>query len=183
MHNEINQKIQKRLLFEGNDVDTYYTEALYGFACNNWTDPLVLFKLKIYGYYKLKYKWTQEQADWFIENNIHEATFWSDGIREYYYDWGIGKNQITKHNFHFPHLDHKNVASQSHDNRPENMRIRAHRLNEAKGDINSDKERWAVGIDNFKDMGLDTQDKFIIYLVSIKKSNNHLSNLNEDFDN
>jgi hypothetical protein len=69
-------------------------------------------------------------------------------------------------------LDHIIPASigEKPDNRPENFRIRCKRLNESRGNIHTDKERWAVAADQFNDMDVDAQDQFLDYLNSIKKS-------------
>lgn len=167
---EINKAILNRELFSGQEEGTYFNQELYNYFCDNYDDPNLLFKLEIYGYYKSKYKWTKEQADWFIQNNLEESIKWSpDGIKEYYYDWGRGKNLITENVLHFPHLDHIIPREQGGTNAPENMRIRCHRLNTSKSNINSDLERWAVAADQFKDMDADTQEKFIEYLKSVKK--------------
>jgi hypothetical protein len=173
MHNEINKAIQNRELFSGQEEETYHTKELYNYFCDNYNDPNLLFKLEIYGYYKPKYKWTKEQADWFIEKNIHESVKWSpDGVVEYYYDWGRGKNLITDALFHFPHLDHIIPASvgEKPDDRPENFRIRCKRLNESRGNINQDNERWAVIVDQFKDMDASAQQELLKYLVKIGKT-------------
>ena len=172
-YEEINKAILNRELFSGIEEGTYFNQELYNYFCDNYDDPNLLFKIEIYGYYKPKYKWTKEQADWFIENNIHESIKWSpDGVTEYYYDWGRGKNLITDALFHFPHLDHVIPASigEKPNNRPENFRIRCKRLNESRGNIHTDKERWAVAADQFNDMDADSQDQFLNYLHSIKKS-------------
>jgi hypothetical protein len=165
--NEINQAIINRSLFHGQEEDTYHTKELYDFACDNFDDPNLLFKLEIYGYYKVKYKWSKEQADWFIMNHLEDSVKWSDGLQEYFYDWGRGKNEITKHVMHFPHLDHIIPREQGGTDDPENMRIRVKRLNESKGNINSDSERRAVIIDNFQDMILENQILVLEYLKEL----------------
>lgn len=152
IHDEINQTITNRKLFSGNDDDTYYNETLYGFACDNFTDPYLLFKLAIYGYYMKKYKWTQEQADWFIETQKENSMSWTDGIQTYYYDWARGKNIVTKDYLHAPNLDHIIPKSLSGTDAPENMRIRCRRVNENRGNTNSNKERRATVIDMFNDI-------------------------------
>lgn len=169
-HKEINEAILNRELFSGQEEGTYFNQELYNYFCDNYDDTNLLFKLEIYGYYKPKYKWTQEQADWFIENNIQDSVKWSpDGITEYYYDWGRGKNLITDAQFHFPHLDHIIPASigAQPDNRPENFRIRCKRLNESRGNIHTNTERWAVIVDQFKDMDSVSQQDLIKYLGSL----------------
>jgi len=168
---EINKAILSRELFSGQEEGTYFNQELYNYFCDNYDDPYLLFKLEIYGYYKSKYKWTKEQADWFIENNFQESVKWSpDGINEYYYDWGRGKNNITDAVLHFPHLDHIIPKEQGGTDDPENMRIRCNRLNTSKSNINTDEERWAVAADQFNDMSAETQIQFLEYLQSIKKS-------------
>lgn len=153
MYDEINDLIRNRHLHTGFDDATYFAQWIYDFAVDNHSDPLVLFKVKIYGYYVPKYKWTRQQADWFIENNANDAIGHSDGEHEYLYDWGRGHNKVTEHMMHEPNLDHINPRSLSKDNRPENFRIRCARLNENKGNMVSDRERRATIIDMFMDMG------------------------------
>lgn len=168
-NSEINNAIQSRELFSGQEEGTYYTLSLYNFAVDHYDDPHVLFKLKIKGYYQKLYKWTNSETEWFIENNLEQSVKWTDGTQEYYYDWGIGKNQITDHVLHFPNLDHIVPDSISKDNRPENFRIRCKRLNESKGNINSDTERSAVILDLFGDMDRATQNAIIELLIQNKK--------------
>lgn len=165
VHTEINQQIQDRRLHSGNDDDTYYNETLYGFACDNFTDTHLLFKLAIYGYYMKKYKWTKAEADWFIETQKENSVSWTDGVQTYYYDWGKGKNKITDDYLHYPNLDHIDPHSLSKNNKPENFRIRCRRLNENRGNTNSNKERRATIIDMFLDMNdVEEQKSLLKYL-------------------
>lgn len=166
-HQKINQDIINRTIFSGREEGTYYTGALYDYACDNYQDPYLLFKLAIYGYYAKEYKWTNEQADQFIEDHKENSVKWSDGVQEYYYDWGKGKNKITEDYLHVPNLDHIDPKSLSKNNSPENFRIRCRRLNENKGNTNSDVERRATIIDMFKDMSKDEQTKLLKYLQSL----------------
>jgi hypothetical protein len=166
-HNEINQDIIDRELFTGDEESTYYT--LYNYAVDNYKDPHLLFKLAIYGYYAKLYKWTQDQADAFIEKHKEESIKWTDGVQEYFYDWGKGKNKVTDDPMHFPNLDHIDPHSLSKNNHPDNFRIRCKRLNENRGNTNSDKERRATIIDMFNDMDSDTQQDLIKYLQKIQK--------------
>jgi hypothetical protein len=168
-HNEINQLILDRELFSGQEEGTYFNQELYNFFCDNYYDPHLLFKIKIKGYYQKLYKWTDAEADKFIEDHTAESVKWSDGVQEYYYDWGKGKNQVTEDYLHFPNLDHIDPHSLSKDNRPENFRIRCRRLNENRGNTNSDPERRATIIDMFKDMDPSEQLSLLKYLQSIKQ--------------
>jgi hypothetical protein len=149
IHDEINDLIKNRQLHPGNDENTYYSPELYDFAVDNHDDPFVLFKIKVYGYYQKRYKWTREQADWFIENNIAEAYSHSDGSQEYLYDWGKGKNKVSNN-------DH-----------PSNFRIRCARLNENKGNMSTDQERRATVIDTLKDMSESSRNELLSYLDNL----------------
>jgi hypothetical protein len=163
-HDSINQKIRSRALHPGYDDNTYYNQALYDFACDNQDDPLLLFKIKIYGYYARIYKWTSTEADWFIAHNAVDAVGHDDGSQLYLYDWGKGNNQITNHMMHEPNLDHIDPRSLSNDNTPHNFRIRCARLNENKGNMVSDKERRATVLDMMKDMEQANRDDLIQYI-------------------
>lgn len=153
IHSEINNRIVTRSLHTGFDEGTYFSQELYNFAVDHHDDPQVLFKIKIYGYYASKYKWTRDQANWFIEHNLNDAVKHSDGQHEYFYDWGRGHNKLTDHMMHEPNLDHIDPRSISNNNNPENFRIRCARLNENKGNMVSDRERRATIVDMFLDMG------------------------------
>jgi hypothetical protein len=166
-HNDINQSIKDRELFTGDEEPTYYN--LYDYAVDNYEDPYLLFKLAIKGYYQKLYKWTDEETDKFIEENKEVSVKWTDGVQEYYYDWGKGKNKVTEDYLHVPNLDHIDPHSLSKDNRPENFRIRCRRLNENRGNTNSDKERRATIIDMFNDMDSANQEDILKYLHTIKK--------------
>jgi hypothetical protein len=170
-HNEINQLILDRELFSGQEEGTYFNQELYNFFCDNYYDPHLLFKIKIKGYYQKLYKWTDVETDKFIEDHKEESVKWTDGIQEYYYDWGKGKNQVTENYLHFPNLDHIIPASigEVPDNRPENFRIRCRRLNENRGNTHTDKERRATIIDMFNDMGDAEQQDLLKYLKNIAK--------------
>jgi hypothetical protein len=134
--------------------------------CNNYHDPHLLFKIAIYGYYSKLYKWSKDETDKFIEDHKEESIKWSDGVREYYYDWGKGNNKVTENYFHVPNLDHIDPYSLSKDNRPENFRIRCRRLNENRGNTNSDKERRATIIDMFNDMDAAEKQNLLEYLTN-----------------
>lgn len=167
LHDEINERIRARSLHKGSDEGTYFNQKYYEFAVINYQDPLMLFKLKVYGYYAKKYKWTDEQAKWFIDNNAKDAVSHSDGAREYLYDWGRGHNKVTDHAMHVPHLDHIDPKSVSNNNNPENFRIRCARLNENKGNMIEDGERRATIIDMFLDMSESERKSLLEYLQNI----------------
>jgi hypothetical protein len=166
-HSEINELIRNRRLYPGFEEQTYFTQELYDLAADHYDDPLILFKIKVYGYYQRKYKWTKEQADWFIAQNAEHAISHSDGIQEYVYDWGRGKNKLTQDMMHEPNLDHIDPVSKSKNNDPSNFRIRCARLNENKGNMSTDNERRAVIIDTFLDMSPDARALILEHLGSI----------------
>jgi len=148
----INSKILGRRLATQFDENTYYTQQLYNFWVDNEHDPDVLFKIKVYGYYKQNYKWSQEQADKFIQDNLESSRSWEINDTEYFYDWGAGINKITWDKMHEPNLDHIVPKEQGGEDTPENMRIRCRRLNENKGNTNSDIERVASIVDLAEDI-------------------------------
>lgn len=149
---DINLKIKQRRLFTGFDESTYYRQELYDFVVDNFTDPDVLFKVKIFGRYKQLYKWTDSQCQKFIDDNIEYARGYEVNGKYYLYDWGAGENRITYDKMHEPNLDHILPRERGGENTPENMRIRSRRLNENKGNTNSDQERYATIVDMLNDM-------------------------------
>lgn len=170
---EINKAITNREIHSGNDEWTYYNQHLYDFACDNYDDPHLLFKIAIYGYYQPKYGWTKQQADFFIDKHKEDSVKWSDGEVEYYYDWGKGKNKITNHDLHWPNLDHIIPKSLGGTNDPENMRIRCCRLNGNRGNNNSDHEIRATIVDMFSDLSsVESKQNLINYLITIVKTSN-----------
>lgn len=163
-HDMINDAIRSRALHTAPDDSTYYNLDLYNYAVDNESDPDLLFRIKVLGFYRTKHKWTRAQADWFIEHNISESRSHSDGEQEYLYDWGRGLNKVTAHMMHEPNLDHIDPVSKSNNNDPSNFRIRCARLNENKGNMTSDMERRATIIDMFRDMQSDNQQSLIEHL-------------------
>jgi len=169
---DINSQIANRILWPGVCERTYYTQELYNFWVDNWHDPYILFKIKIKGKYQKKYKWTDAETEHWIENNLEESKGYSvDGIW-YAYDWGSGKNKILPiDKMHEPNLDHIIPKEQGGSDKPDNLRIRSRRVNENKGNTNSDQERFATIIDMIDDMNnLEYIDKIIEYANSIKNN-------------
>lgn len=148
----INDEIKNRLLFTGFNESTYYKQSLFDFVVNYINDPDVLFKVKVFGFYKSKYKWTDEQCQFFIDNNVQDASGHEVNGVWYAYDWGAGENKITNNKMHEPNLDHILPRERGGADTPENMRIRCRRLNENKGNTNSDQERYATVVDMINDM-------------------------------
>ena len=149
---DINSIIESRELYTGFDESTYFKQSLYDFVVDNFEDPDVLFKVKVFGRYKSLYKWTDQQCQQFIDDNINEARGYQVNGKMYLYDWGAGKNKITYDKMHESNLDHIVPKERGGKDVPENMRIRSRRLNENKGNTNSDQERYATIIDMITDM-------------------------------
>lgn len=166
-HDEINAAIRDRVLHSAPDDGTYYNQELYDYAVDHMDDPLLLFRIKVMGFYRYRYKWTRQQAEWFIEHNIEDAFSHGDGQREYLYDWGAGLNKVTTDMMHEPNLDHIDPHSLSRNNDPSNFRIRCARLNENKGNMVSDNERRATILDMFKDMAPDARASLLEHLRTI----------------
>jgi len=165
---DVNTLIETRTLYTRFNEYTWYTQDLYGFWVANYNDPDILFKIKIKGKYKKLYKWTDKQCDKFIEDNLEDSRGYSVDGEWFAYDWGAGNNKITPvDKMHQPNLDHIIPRSEfkkyggsrpGNPDVPENMRIRVRRLNENKGDTNTDVERWAT----IYDMLDDVDDRAVI---------------------
>jgi hypothetical protein len=169
---EINAKIKARKMYTGFDESTYHRQELFGMRVKHAKDPHVLFKIKIFGHYKNIYKWTEEQCQSFIDNNLHESEGHTVNGIWYAYDWGTGYNSITKNKMHEPNLDHIIPREQGGKDVPENMRIRCRRLNENKGNTNSDQERFATIVDMFNDMEDEAMRRTVVELLASKIPNN-----------
>ena len=149
----VNSQIANRILFTGFCERTYYTQELYDFWVDNYADPDVLFKVKIWGKYKMKYKWSDAQTDQWIKENLEESKGFDVNGIWHAYDWGSGRHKIKPMNkMHEPNLDHIIPSEQGGDNNPGNLRIRCRRLNENKGNTNSDIERIATICDMIDDI-------------------------------
>jgi hypothetical protein len=148
-----NELIANRKLYTGFDESTYYTQDLFRFTVRNFTDPDVLFKVKILGKYKKDYKWTEEQAWEFIEKHLEDSKGYYVGDDFYAYDWGAGNNKIKPiDKMHEPNLDHIEVRSGGGSNDPSNFRLRSRRLNENKNNTSTDAERIATIKDHLGDI-------------------------------
>jgi hypothetical protein len=132
----INESIETRQPYSSRDEGTYYTHDLFKHFCKNRDYKYVA----IFGYYKSKYEWTDEEAQEMYEKS---PDGWTDGLGVYrVYDWGRGENKISKDNdtdrdWHEPHLDHivpKSKArllgwAQKQIDSPKNMQVLPRKLN------------------------------------------------------
>jgi len=102
-YKEINQAIAQRTPCASWEENTYYTYPLFEHFCDTRDYKWVT----IFGYYKNKYDWTDEQAKQMYDK---APDGWQDGIGIYrLYDWGRGENKLVKdstRDWHEPHLDH-----------------------------------------------------------------------------
>ena len=84
------------------EENTYYTYPLFEHFCDNRDYKYVT----IFGYYKIKYDWSDDQA---LEMYNKAPDGWTDGLGVYrLYDWGRGENKIARdedRDWHEPHLD------------------------------------------------------------------------------
>ena len=150
---DINTQIANRRFFTGFCERTYYTQELYDSWVDNYDDPDILFKIKIKGKYQKKYKWTDAQTEQWIQDNLESSRGYDVNGTWYAYDWGSGENKIRPMDkMHEPNLDHIIPREQGGSDIPENLRIRSRRVNENKGNTNSDQERYATITDMIDDM-------------------------------
>lgn len=169
---DINDQIKTRKLYTGFDESTYHRQDLFKMRVRNAKDPHILFKIKILGHYKGIYKWTDEQCQEFIDNNIHESEGHEVNGIWYAYDWGTGYNSVTKNKMHEPNLDHIIPRERGGSNEPSNMRIRCRRLNENKGNTSTDQERFATIVDMFNDMEDIEEKRKVLAILASKITNN-----------
>lgn len=102
-HQLINESIGARTPCTSFEDNTYYTMDLFEHFCEHRDYKYVA----IFGYYKNKYNWTDDEA-LIMYNKTPDG--WTDGLNVYRsYDWGRGENKIKKGDdweWHDPQLDH-----------------------------------------------------------------------------
>ncbi len=125
---EMNSAIAERNPCTSFEENTYYHYSLFEHFCDNKDYKYVT----IFGYYKNKYDWSNEEAQ-----EMYDKTpdGWTDGTGIYrLYDWGRGENKLARNNdtdrdWHEPHLDHIIPKSKGGLNNPSNMQVLPRKLN------------------------------------------------------
>ena len=137
----INESITTRSPCTSFEDNTYYTSELFEHFCANRDYKHVT----IYGYYKTKYDWTNEEA---LEMYNKSPDSWQDGLGVVrLFDWGKGDNQInlahSDKEWHLPELDHivsKDEAkqlgwTQKQIDHPSNFQVLAKIVNRVKNNL------------------------------------------------
>lgn len=127
-HQLVNEAITNREPCTSFEEGTYYTQDLFKEFCKNKDYKYIT----IFGYYKSKYRWTDQEA---LDMYNKAPDGWTDGLGVYrLFDWGKGDNKVISEDdrdFHEPHLDHvvpRSVAkglgwSQKEIDSPSNMQV------------------------------------------------------------
>jgi hypothetical protein len=141
----INESISNRAPCTSFEENTYHNRDLFKEFCKTRDYKYVA----IFGPYKNKYKWTDNQA---LDMYNKSPDGWTDGVGVYrQFDWGKGENQVVTNwhdqDWHIPELDHivsRDEAirlgwSQKQIDDPSNMQVLARKVNRMLSNIADDE--------------------------------------------
>lgn len=133
---EINEKIRSRKVCTSFEDNTYYNMKLFEHFCQHRDLKYVA----IFGYYKIKYGWSNEEAQQMYDK---APDGWTDGVGVYrLYDWGRGENKINKGDdwdWHDPQLDHIIPRSRGGSDHPSNFQVLPTNINRILSDITDEQ--------------------------------------------
>lgn len=102
-YEQLNESIANRQPYTSFDDSTYYNIDLF----NEFADTRDYKRVVIFGYYKSKYRWSNEEAELMYAKCPDSWTSGTGIVR--LYDWGKGENKIVAGDdweWHEPQLDH-----------------------------------------------------------------------------
>ncbi len=145
----VNDNIRARTPCTSFEPNTYFTKDILEKFCENRDYKYVA----IYGVYKPKYKWTDEEA---AEMYAKSPDGWTDAEGVYrLFDWGKGNNKVINgpsKEWHEPHLDHivpreecdRLKWSEQQKNSPKNMQVLSSILNRFKTSLTNESAKALV---------------------------------------